>query len=291
MKVSKLFRKVAAVGAALAMTATAAACGGGSDDKSITIGYIEWDEAVATSHMWKHILEEQGYDVELKALQAGLIFQGLADGEIDFYLDAWLPQTHKDYMDKYGDQVEKLGNWYGGEATLNITVPEYVEDVNSMEDLAANADQLGNKIIGIEQGAGLMKATEENMIPDYGLEGKLDLKTSSTPAMLTELETAYEKEEPIVVTLWHPHWAYAEYDLKDLEDPKGSMGEGETIETLGSEDFVEDHKDVADMLKKFKMSDEELADLENFVFNKGDDEAAGAKAWLDENPDFAKTLK
>src|SRR5690625_3044166 len=135
--------------------------------------------------MWKHILEEQGYDVELKALQAGLIFQGLADGEIDFYLDAWLPQTHKDYTAKYGDQVEKLGNWYGGEATLNITVPEYVEDVNSMEDLAANADQLGNKIIGIEQGAGLMKATEENMIPDYDLEGKLDLKTSSTPAMLT----------------------------------------------------------------------------------------------------------
>src|SRR5690554_1100356 len=48
--------------------------------------------------------------------------------------------------------------------------------------------------------------------------GSWELQTSSTPTMLTELETALENCEPIVVSLWHPHWAYAAYSIKDLED-------------------------------------------------------------------------
>ncbi|MFU8872869.1 glycine betaine ABC transporter substrate-binding protein [Micromonospora sp. SL4-19] len=285
---------------ALAMTATlalgAAACGAKSDNasagskKKITIGYMAWDEAIAASHLWQHILEEKGYQVQLKNLEAGLVYGGLANGNIDLFLDGWLPQTHASYMEKYGDKLEKLGVWYD-DASLSIAVPKYVEGVDSLEDLAAKAGDFGGQIIGIEPGAGLTKATQEKVLPGYGLDGKMKLKTSSTPAMLAALDGAIADKKPIVVTLWHPHWAYAKYELKDLADPKGTLGAAEQINTFARKGFGKDFPEVTKMLQQFKMDSEQLASLEDLMFNthKGDEEKA-VEEWLKANPDYLKAL-
>ncbi|MEU2611138.1 glycine betaine ABC transporter substrate-binding protein [Micromonospora sp. NPDC007271] len=286
---------------ALAVAATlalggAAACGEKSDGGSgtgkqkITIGYMAWDEAIAASHLWRHILEEKGYQVQLKNLEAGLVYGGLANGDIDLFLDGWLPQTHASYLEKYGDKLEKLGVWYD-DASLSIAVPKYVEGVDSLEDLAATAGTFGGQVIGIEPGAGLTKATQEKVLPEYGLDGKMKLKTSSTPAMLAALDGAIAAKKPIVVTLWHPHWAYAKYELKDLADPKGTLGQAEQINTFARKGFGKDFPEVAKMLEKFKMDSEQLASLEDLMFNthKGDEQKA-VEEWLKANPDHLKTL-
>ncbi|MFC0003773.1 glycine betaine ABC transporter substrate-binding protein [Micromonospora siamensis] len=285
-------------GLALALTATlalagAVACGesdGGSDDKKITIGYMAWDEAIAASHLWQEILEKDGYQVQLKNLEAGLVYGGLANGDIDLFLDSWLPQTHASYLEKYGDKLEKLGVWYD-DASLSIAVPDYVQGVDSLEDLKGKAGTFGGEMIGIEPGAGLTKATQEKVLPDYGLADSMKLKTSSTPAMLAALDGAIADKKPIVVTLWHPHWAYAKYKLKDLTDGKGTLGAAEEINTLGRSGFGKDFPEVAAKLKKFTMSDEQLGSLEDLMFNthKGD-EAKAVDEWLKANPDFEKSL-
>lgn len=289
-------KRVVALAAAAALAlGGAAACGedsGGSSggSKKITIGYMAWDEAVAASHLWKDILEEKGYQVQLKNLEAGLVYGGLANGDIDLFLDGWLPQTHASYMEKYGDKLEKLGVWYD-DASLSIAVPKYVEGVDSLEDLAGKADMFGGEMVGIEPGAGLTKATQEKVIPGYGLDGSMKLKTSSTPAMLAALNSAIGAKKPIVVTLWHPHWAYAKYELKDLTDPKGTLGQAEQINTLARKGFGKDFPDVAAMLKQFKMDGQQLASLEDLMFNtyKGN-EAKAVDEWLKANPDYLKTL-
>ncbi|SCL44516.1 glycine betaine/proline transport system substrate-binding protein [Micromonospora citrea] len=284
---------------AVAVTATlalgAVACSEKSDgpsgsDKKITIGYMAWDEAIAVSHLWQHILEEKGYQVQLKNLEAGLVYGGLASGDIDFFLDGWLPQTHASYLEKYGDKLEKLGVWYEG-ASLSIAVPAYVEGVESLADLAGKADTFGGEIIGIEPGAGLTKATQEKVLPGYGLDGAMKLKTSSTPAMLAALDGAITDRKPIVVTLWHPHWAYAKYELKDLADPKGTLGAAEQINTFGRKDFGKDFPEVTKMLQQFKMDSQQLASLEDLMFNthKGDEKKA-VEEWLKANPDYLKAL-
>ncbi|MEV0157678.1 glycine betaine ABC transporter substrate-binding protein [Micromonospora sp. NPDC050686] len=288
-------------GVALALAATlalaGAACGesdsgsgSGSGDKKITIGYMAWDEAIAASHLWQEILEQKGYQVQLKNLEAGLVYGGLANGDIDLFLDGWLPQTHASYLEKYGDKLEKLGVWYDN-ASLSIAVPKYVEGVDSLDDLKANAGMFGGEMIGIEPGAGLTKATQEKVLPEYGLTGAMKLKTSSTPAMLAALDGAIADKKPIVVTLWHPHWAYAKYELKDLTDAKGTLGAAEEIHSLGRQGFGADFPEVAAMLKKFKLSDQQLGDLEDLMFNthKGD-EAKAVDEWLKANPDFEKSL-
>lgn len=283
-----------AVTAALALGG-ATACGDNSDGasgrgKKITIGYMAWDEAIAASHLWQNILEDKGYRVQLKNLEAGLVYGGLANGDIDLFLDGWLPLTHASYLQKYGDKLEKLGVWHD-DASLSIAVPKYVEGIDSLADLAAKAGTFGGEMVGIEPGAGLTKATQEQVLPTYGLEGSVKLKTSSTPAMLAALDGAIANKKPILVTLWHPHWAYAKYELKDLADPKGTLGQAEQINTFGRKGFGKDFPEVAEMLKKFKMNGDQLASLEDLMFNvhKGDEEKA-VEEWLKANPDYLKTL-
>ncbi|OLT28751.1 glycine/betaine ABC transporter substrate-binding protein [Nocardiopsis sp. CNR-923] len=283
------------LGSALLLTA----CGGGGEDLTgdsgagdegsgggeINIALIPWEEDIAATNMWQVLLEEKGYEVTVTEIDVAPMYQGTADGDIDLFLDTWLPVTHADYWEDYGDQLEDLGSWYDN-ARLTLTVPAYMEDVNSIEDLPGVAEELGDRIVGIESGSGLVRVTREEAMPGYGLDD-FELVESSTSAMLAELDSAYQEEEPIVVTLWRPHIAYAQYDLKDLEDPQGLMGDAESIHAVGRQGFAEDFPEVAAWIEAFDLSDEELGDLEALTLDEyEDDPQEGARVWLSENPEF-----
>ncbi|MGH3489507.1 MAG: glycine betaine ABC transporter substrate-binding protein [Actinopolymorphaceae bacterium] len=264
--------------------------GGGGDEKTITIGWIPWDEDVVVTHLWKQVLEEKGYTVELKQLDVGPLFAGVSNGDIDLFLDGWLPITHQTYWEKYQGDLEDLGIWYDN-AKLALTVPDYVKDVKSIEDLEGKADMFEGKIIGIEAGAGLTRVTEQDAMPSYGLDGDYELVKSSTPAMLTELDKAIKAEEPVVVTLWRPHWAYSKLPIRDLEDPQGKMGKAEEIHAIGRKGFEKDYPELAGWLSNFTMDDQTLGTLEDVALNeyKGK-EAEGVTAWMEENQDFVTGL-
>lgn len=134
----------------------------------ITIPYITWAEDIALSNMYKQVLESKGYSVKLKQLQAGVIFQSLSEGTSDVFLDYWLPTTHKQYKKKYGDKIVDLGIWYKG-ASLELTVPKYMEKVNTIADLKKYAEKFDGQIIGIEPGAGITNQIKNNAIPTYNL--------------------------------------------------------------------------------------------------------------------------
>ncbi len=281
-----------AAGVLLAIALIVAGCGGSEQQEKneLTIGYIPWDEDVAVTYLWKDLLEQQGYDVKMQLLEVGPLFAGVARGDLDLFFDVWLPTTHKSYWEEYGDQVEKLGEWYNN-ASLEWTVPAYVEDVNSIADLKGKAGEFDRTVIGIEAGAGLTEASKDKVIPEYGLGEEYTVKTSSTPAMLEELKRSIDARKPIVVTLWHPHWAYSAYQLKDLEDPKGALGGTETISVIAKQGFSGDFPEVTKWITNFTMSDEQLASLENEIRKAGEgNEEKGVDTWLQNNPDFPVSL-
>ncbi|MFW5415614.1 glycine betaine ABC transporter substrate-binding protein [Nocardiopsis sp. CNT-189] len=292
---SRRFLTAGAVAASV--TLLAGACGGGGGGvatgpeegdgggKEISIAMIPWDEDIAITNLWKVILEEKGYTVTVEEVDVAPTFEGVANGDIDMFMDVWLPTTHGKYWDQYGDKLEKLGVW-NENASLELTVPEYVEDVDSIEDLKGKEEMFGERIVGIEAGSGLVQQTENEAIPTYGLEG-YELVKSSTPAMLEELETAIKDEEPVLVTLWRPHIAYSKYELKDLEDPEGAMGEAETMNIIGRDGFSEEFPEVTEWMKNFKLDDGQIQELETATrIDHEDDPEAGARAWLKENPEF-----
>ncbi|WP_312178710.1 glycine betaine ABC transporter substrate-binding protein [Arthrobacter sp.] len=288
--------------AALASVATLALAGCGADadasagpdngdKKDLTIAVFNgWDEGIAASELWKAVLEEKGYNVELEYADAAALYLGVSSGDYDLSLDTWLPITHATYLDQYGDDMVDLGVW-NDDAKLTIAVNEDAP-INSLEELAANADLFDNTLVGIEPGAGLTEATTDEVIPGYGLES-MEYLTSSTPAMLSELKSATAKGENIAVTLWRPHWAYDAFPIKDLEDPKGALGEAEGIHSFGSKEFEADFPALSGWIKDFTMDSETLFSLENAMFNgedSGKDHSAAVKAWMEENQEFVDSL-
>lgn len=270
---------------------TSALTGGGTtgatgDKGTITLGYLpSWTDGLSTAYLMQDQLEKLGYDVEMKTLtEAGPLYAGLAQGDVDLYPSAWPELTHAEYIDKYGDAIEDLGTYYDN-AKLTIAVPEYSE-IDSIEDLAGRGGDVGGKVIGIEPGAGLTAQAGE-MLSAYGLGGEYTLVTSSTAAMLTELKAATEKQEDIVVTLWRPFWANDAFPVKDLEDPKGAMGEAEGLHFLGTTGFAEEFPDAAELIEKIKLDDAQYGALEDLVVNEfGEGEEADAvDAWLEEYGD------
>ena len=296
-------RAGALVAALLAVVLVASACGsddggdsdGGSDgsDKNINLGIIpSWTDGLSTAYLWKHVLESEGYTVEITELsEAAPLYTGLANGDVDVYPSGWPEVTHASYMEKYGDDIEDLGAYYDN-AKLTVAVPEYSE-LSSLDDLKGKGDRYDGQIIGIEPGAGLTEAVKENVIPDYDLGDEFELKTSSTTAMLAELKKATDAKEDIVVTLWRPFWANSAFPVKDLEDPKGALGESEGLHELATKGFSDEHPDVADMMSKMKLDDEQYGSLEDMVVNTYGDgkEEEAVEAWLKENPDFVGSLK
>ena len=279
---------VAALGLALTGCSQEAAKddGGGGDKGDIKLGYVTgWTDGQSVSLLLENQLSKLGYNVETKTFSdAAVLYAGVANGDVDMYPSSWPEVTHKQYMDEYGDKLEDVGAYYDN-AVLTIAVPKYMKDINSIEDLKGKGKDFDGKIIGIEPGAGLTKATK-GMIPKYGLDKEYELVTSSTAAMLTELGNATDAEEDIVVTLWRPFWANNAYPVKDLKDPKGAMGDPEKLHFTATKGFSDEFSEAADYISKIKLDDAQYGDLEDLVVNKYKDK--GDKAiteWLKANPD------
>lgn len=252
--------------------------------KEIRIGYIPWDEGIASTYLWKEILEERGFKVTTTQYAAGPLYTGLATGQLDFQTDSWLPTTHAEYWKKYGKRLDDLGKWYGP-TSLELTVPSYVKDVNSLADLQAHASEFGGKIIGIEPSAGMMGLLKSQVLGQYGLTGAYQVVDGSTPAMLAELKRAYARKQPIVVTLWSPHWAYSDYDLKKLKDPQGAWGKGDGVHTIARKGFAADNPEAGRWLRKFSMTEQQLTGLEAQIQKAGKgQEQAAVRTWLKQHP-------
>ncbi|MET3657718.1 glycine betaine ABC transporter substrate-binding protein [Sporosarcina sp. FSL K6-1540] len=136
------------------------------------------------------------------------------------------------------------------------------------------------KITGIDPGAGIMEATEK-VLTEYDLTD-WDLTTGSSAAMTASLKKAYDKEQPIVVTGWTPHWKFAKYDLKYLEDPKGVYGGEEQIRTIGRIGLAEDLPEAHQILSKFNWTEEDMGEI-MVAIQEGEKEDAAAQKWVEAN--------
>ncbi|KUJ67183.1 glycine/betaine ABC transporter permease [Streptomyces albus subsp. albus] len=258
--------------------------------RSIDIGYINWDEGVASTYLWKEILEQRGFKPKVKPYDVGALFTGMASGDVDMQTDAWLPATHASYWKQYRNKLEDMGTWYDT-TSLEVAVPSYVKGVHTLEDLKGKSGTFKGRIIGIEPGAGEMKLMQDKVLPQYGLDSEYKLVKGSTAGMLSQLERSISRKEPVAVTLWSPHWAYDKYPLTKLKDPQGAFGSGDGIHTLARSGFADREPQVARWLKDFKLSEKQLTGLESAIQDAGKgNQQQGVRAWLKENPGLVDKL-
>ena len=278
-------KKVLTLALALILIVSAGAAAGCSSEPTgeepLELGYVNWACATANSYLVRNILiNEFDTDVTLRSMDAGLMWQAVSTGDLDFMVTAWLPNTHADYYAEVKDDVVDLGPVYEG-AQIGLVVPTYVT-IDSIEELNENADKFNGQIVGIDSGAGIMKATDAALV-EYDMQD-MELMTSSDAAMTAELKTSYDQEEWVVVTGWAPHWKFAEFDLKFLEDTKNVYGGEETINAISRLGFADDQPEIAAFLENYYMSPAELGELIGMM-EEYDDNDEAAQAWITDNQD------
>jgi glycine betaine/proline transport system substrate-binding protein len=228
---------------------------------TIRIGWTAWSDAEFVTKVARRVLEERlGMDVELVMADIGIQYQGVASGDLDAMLMAWLPQTHQEYWRRFAGDVTNLGVLYT-RARLGWAVPAYVpeSELGSIADLAKPElrEKLGGRIQGIDPGSGLMQASE-HAVAEYGLQD-YELVTASGAAMTAALARAIGRNEWIVVTAWSPHWMWARWDLRYLDDPKGALGGRERIHVLVRHGFYQDFPpEVTEFLARMFLPIDEL---------------------------------
>ena len=265
--------------AALAMGMTTAMA---ADKPTLTIGYVNgWDDSVAATHVAGEILREQlGYTVELKPVEPAIMWQGVARGDLDLTLSAWLPATHGEYYEKLKDKVTVVGTNYEG-AKIGLIVPDYVA-AKTIADLNTYSKEFAGKITGIDAGAGVMRRTED-AIKEYQLSD-IKLMPSSGPAMAVALTRAEKNKEAIVVTGWIPHWMFAKWKLRFLEDPKKVFGDDEHVDTVANPGLATKAPEAVAFLENFSWRGEEVGAV-MLAISEGAKPDQAAKDWIAKNPE------
>lgn len=249
--------------------------------QKVKIGYVDWSSSIASAHMVQAVLQEKlGQAVELQRMEADEMWAAVADGRVDAILSAWLPITHQDYMAQYKDQVDDLGPNLEG-ARIGLVVPDvrvgrqtggrgerarpYIT-AESIADLQQYTDNFRRTIIGIDPEAGIMQRAHE-ALKAYGLE-EYRIVAGSEVSMTAELSNAIRHQHWMVVTGWAPHWMFARWKLKFLEDPQNIFGDAEKIHTLARKGLKEDMPRVYAVLDKFYWSVDESSHY--MIWNQAD---------------------
>jgi len=236
--------------------------GSASARPTLRLGWSPWADAEVVSLIAQTVIQ-QAYDVRVERVLAdiGIQYASLARGDLDLMLMAWLPLTHRDYYRRVRDRVVDFGSMYSGR--LGWVVPDYVPaaDLTSIADLRDRslAARFDNRVQGIDPGSGLNQASVE-ALKSYRLND-LELVASSSVAMTAVLDQAMRQQRWVVVTSWTPHWMFARYKLRFLQDPQRVFGGIEWIHALGRPELDLEMQDVAGFLTRFHLPDQEMSDL------------------------------
>lgn len=265
-------------GAGLAATTAQA-----QDKGTVNLSYVEWSSTVASTNVMRAVLEQAGYEVKMSSLSAAAMWQSVATGDTDAFLAGWLPTTHEDYYAKLKDQLVDTGVNLDG-TKLGLVVPAYSE-VDSIADLNEHADDFDNKLTGIDPGAGIMRLTDK-VVEEYDLD--LNLQSGSGATMTAALKSAIANDEEIAVTGWTPHWMFARWDLKYLDDPKNVYGGAEQIHTIVRQGLKEDMPEAYAILDAFEWTAEDMGEVMLMNQEEDSDPYENAKQWVEEHQDMVQ---
>ncbi len=252
-----------------------------AEDKAVRIAYAQWSCATAASNVVKAVLQEKmGYDCQLVPMGAESMWLATASGDVDGFVCAWLPSLHQCFYGKVEDNVVDLGPNLVG-TKVGLVVPDYVP-VDSIARLDAHAEQFKGQIIGVDPGAGIMRLTEE-AINAYQMEG-MELISGSGAFMTKVLGEKIKAREWVVVTGWTPHWKFARWDLKYLEDPKGVYNGSEAIHTMVRKGLKEEIPRLYQFLDNFYWEPEAIHQVMDMIQRSGRPYQSAVQ-WVHQHPD------
>ncbi|ANJ57178.1 glycine betaine ABC transporter substrate-binding protein [Pseudomonas silesiensis] len=253
-----------------------------AEEKNIVMGTMTWEDLTPITGITKKVLEDSGYTVKVVEFSEwGIAYAALSKGDVQV-LASQTDYAANDYWNKNKNKIEKLSPVSFG-LYQGLAVPSYV-DIDSIEQLNANSEKLGGKIIGIEPGSGLM-SDATNVVKAYDL--KLKLVEGSTTAMTAALKSAVDRKEPVVVTVWDPSWMTKKFDLKFLKDPKGIFPPLQGYYWIGHKGFAAEYPRARELMASVYVPITDITAM-NADVKDGKTMEQAIKDWTDSHADLLK---
>ena len=195
--------------------------------ESIKLGQVSLSFYAVTGGIVQHVLEKEGYTVEVIEGSHADIYPKVGSGEVDILAASWLPNAHAVLYKKVEASTFKLAKLYD-DARLYWTVPAYVpaQEVSSIEDLLKPSvkSRMPSTIVSLPESTGLTILGLE-VLKSYGLDvAGYQLQAAPPGTWIGTFKTAYEAGNWVVFPLWQPQWINSVYELRVLEDPKRIFG-------------------------------------------------------------------
>lgn len=207
------------------------ACGSSTDPangaEGIVVGTFSWTAAAIQTEILSQIAAanpELGVSkVSSTNVDPAVGWTGLSRGDIDVLVEVNLP-NQQGFADENAETTELVSETYGG-AAQGWFVPSYLVAPGGAAEGLVSVDQLADEKYAAAIGGTLYDAdpgwvtTEQNAARIAGFGLSITHSPSSEAAELAELKRAYDREQPILVYLYRPHWVFNDYDLTQLEEP------------------------------------------------------------------------
>jgi glycine betaine/proline transport system substrate-binding protein len=218
-------RTLLAVAAGTCFIAPAAAQVESSDTIKLTLH--DWTGQLITTNLMAEVLKKAGYNVDL--VQADYIaqFAGLKSGDLHVAMEIW-ETTGRDAMDEATatGKVENIGET-GMQAIEDWWYPSYMKEVcpglpdwQALNDCAeefatAETSPNGRYLGGPVTWGGFDDERVEALEMDFEV-----VHAGTDAALFAELESAYQRQAPIVLWVYSPHWAPSKYEGEFVEFPQ-----------------------------------------------------------------------
>ena len=304
---------VAAACSDVSSSSSGAASGSGSvpdnSGTTLNLSVSPWQGSAANIAVAQRLLEVKlGYTVKTTDIDEYAQFPALANGDLDATLEVW-PSGHAEDYKKYIEAGNGVvdGGLLGVTGQIGWWIPTYMLDANpelaTWEGITGNEAMFQTSESGsagqLLDGDPSYVTFDQNIADNLGLNLKV-VYAGSEAAELTELKTAYNAQKPILMYFWTPHWAQEKYDLTMVQLPEVTP-ECEQAAADGTDAYACAYPQD-DLYKAFNQDLQTKApaafallsamswtnDDQNVValgINEGDDPAAAAQKWIDENPD------
>ena len=192
----------------------------------IKITTHDWSGQIISATLMGEVLKKAGYNVEL--IQADYLaqFAGLKTGDLDLAMEIWAT-TGQEALDEgvASGGVVNFGET-GMKAKEDWWYPSYMEekcpglpDWNALRDCAEafstpETAPKGRYLGGPVTWGGF----DEERVEALGLDFEV-IHAGTDAALFAELQSAYERKDPIILWLYSPHWAPSKFDGKFVEFP------------------------------------------------------------------------
>ena len=275
----------------------------------ISIAVNPWTGSAVNANIAKVLLEQElGYTVNLVEIDEFAQFPALSSGELDATLEVW-PSGHAEDYATYieGDGSVVDGGELGVVGNIGWFTPTYVveehPEVATWEGLNENASLFATSETG-DKGQ-LLDGDPSFTSYDAEIVENLDLNyevvvAGSESALISELDAAYQNQDPILLYWYTPHWANQVYDMTEVELPAVTDECIDAATNNEGDGYACDY--APDVLYKAFSADLESKAPEAFAFlsamsyenaaqeevafaidQDGEDPEAAAQAWVDAN--------